>query len=186
MSTTKAPRQRNKEGAPPPPPDAGLQRDRSKPKRVVGRPWPSHTKRPYRKSTNDEIEARVDETGRMLALRMTKTQIHQEAGRLWGCHWRTADRYMARARKQAIKNSQRPKEDHLAQAVAFNKAVIRSPDAKWSDKLAANRDNSELLGLYPPRTARLEASRPGGAVEIINIYWPHELPQEAPEQTGCT
>jgi hypothetical protein len=92
---------------------------------------------------------------------------------------------MARARKQAIKNSQRPKEDHIVEAIAFNNSVKRS-DAKWSDKLAANRDNSELMGLYPPKTARLEGSRPGGAVEIINIYWPHELPQAAPEQTGCT
>ncbi len=80
---------------------------------------------------------------------------------------------MLRARREAILRSQRTKEDHFAQAIAFNEAVIRSPDAKWSDKLAAHRDNNELLGLYPPKPRALQGAD-GGPTTII-VRHAHEI-----------
>lgn len=137
------------------------------------------------RTTTDEINARVEEVGRLLALRRTRTQIHQEATKRWGCHWQTVNRYVRRARENAMRALGRTKEDCISQAIAFNHLVMQS-DAEWRDKLAAHRDNNELLGLYPPKIARLKGSGPGGAVEITNRTVIVESPIDPEEVTGPT
>ena len=122
------------------------------------------------RSTAGEIAVRVEAVDRMLARRLTRTQIHQEAERLWGCGWQSADRYMFLARENALRTLGLTRESARALAVAFNEYVIRSPDAEVQDKLAANRDNNALLGLYPPRIARLKGTGPDGdALTIITV-----------------
>lgn len=137
-----------------------------------------------RRST-DAIMERTEEVGRWMAMRWTKTRIHQEAKERWGVHWNTANRYMVRARKLALKALKTSKEEHLADAIAFNEAVLSSPDADWRAKLDANKDKSELIGLYPPKNTRTELSGPDGKplppgaqtmVVISTNLTPEELP----------
>ena len=109
---------------------------------------------PGRKPTASEIEARVDLVGVWLATGSKRAETHKRGLELWGCCWQTIDRYARRAREAAIKALREPKENHLATAVAFNEAIIHATDASWSEKLAASKDRSELLGLYPPKTIR--------------------------------
>ena len=121
------------------------------------------------RSTAAKLAARVEAVDRMLARRLTRTQIHREAERLWGCGWQSADRYMLRARANLLRTLGQTKEDAIAESFAFLASVIRNPDAEVRDKLAANRDIGELLGLYPPRIARLKGTGPDGdALTIIN------------------
>jgi len=122
------------------------------------------------RSTAGEIAVRVEAVDRMLARRLTRTQIHQEAERLWGVGWQSADRYMLRARENALRTLGQTKEDATAESFAFLASVIRDPQAEVRDKLAANRDIGELLGLYPPRIARLKGTGPDGdALTIITV-----------------
>ena len=122
------------------------------------------------RSTAAKLAARVDAVSQMLAQRMTRTQIHREAERLWGVGWQTAERYMLRARENALRALGQTKEDAIAESFAFLASVIRNPDAEVRDKLVANRDIGELLGLYPPKAARLKGTGPDGdALTIVTV-----------------
>ena len=122
------------------------------------------------RSTAAKLAARVEAVDRMLARRLTRTQIHREAERLWGVGWQSADRYMLRARENALRALGQTKEDAIAESFAFLASVIRNPDAEVRDKLVANRDIGELLGLYPPKAARLKGTGPDGdALTIVTV-----------------
>ena len=120
------------------------------------------------RSTAAKLAARVEAVDRMLARRLTRTQIHQEAERLWGVGWQTAERYMFFARENALRSLGQTRESARAMAVAFNNLVIQSRDVEVQDKLVANKDNNELMGLYPPRIARFKGTGPDGAISIEN------------------
>lgn len=138
-----------------------------------------------RKPTTKQITDRVDLVGQWLALRRTKTEIHNEVATRWGCHWRTADNYIVRARQAALERLKKPKEEHLADAIAFNEAVLSSPETEWKDKIAANKDKSELIGLYPPKGIKTEVSGPdGGAMEIRHVRIVVESSIDPEEVTG--
>ena len=122
------------------------------------------------RSTAAKLAARVDAVSQMLAQRMTRTQIHREAERLWGCGWQAADRYARHARENALRTLGQTREDAIAESFAFLASVIRNPDAEVRDKLVANRDIGELLGLYPPKAARLKGTGPDGdALTIVTV-----------------
>jgi hypothetical protein len=65
------------------------------------------------------------------------------------------------------------KEDAIIEAIAFNESVLRADDAEYRDKLAANRDCSELKGLYPPRAVAVQGAD-GDALTII-VKHAHEI-----------
>lgn len=86
------------------------------------------------------------------------------------------------ARKYLIEESGRPKDEHIALALAFYESVLREPDldkAPYSTKLQAQRDICTLLGLNAP--TKIAPTTPDGDdsytpidVELLKILTAEE------------
>jgi hypothetical protein len=128
------------------------------------RPKSGH-KRPCYKPNNDEVERRITAVELLLSRGARRTEIHQQMEKQFGVHWRTADRYLARAREALMKRLNKSKDEHRCESLAFYESVMRSGEAKASEKLMACKRKDELLGLDAPR--RTEVSGPdGGKIEL--------------------
>lgn len=110
---------------------------------------------PYKKAikpTMDEQEKRLDEMITFLSERpsITKTQIHQRFCTKWNLHWHTVDRYVYRAREEMVKRLKRSPEEFRSNALAFLEKVIGNPNDKTTDRLKAQEQLCDLLGIKAP------------------------------------
>jgi hypothetical protein len=69
----------------------------------------------------------------------------------YGANRRTAQSYLARAKRALLEAARRSRDEHVADAYAFYCAVISDPNAKHADKLKAQERIDKLLGLYAPQ-----------------------------------
>jgi hypothetical protein len=111
---------------------------------------PSERRRPTAKCTNRQMLERIILVSGMIARRAHKHEIKKILREKYGIGARQAEVYFARARKRLIKRSGRPREDHIAEAFALYENTIRNPESDLKDKLAAQRELNQLLGLYAP------------------------------------
>jgi len=60
---------------------------------------------------------------------------------------RSMETLISAARAQMLEDSDRPREEHQADAIEFYKSVLRDPKAKTSSKIAARARIDSILGL---------------------------------------
>jgi len=100
-----------------------------------------------RKSTNVEIDERVNTVYDLLLRAYSRTQILRYAADTWGCGERTAETYMARARQLMQLDAELERPQWLAAAIAR----LQEYERRASDKnqisiaLKALEDQAKLL-----------------------------------------
>jgi hypothetical protein len=120
------------------------------------------------KSTNEEIEKRVRVVADMIAVKhLPDGLIRKALFDQFGIGWRQADRYMSRARKYILERTGRDKDEHVAQAYTFYESIMRDPEASRGEKMAAQRDIRQLLGLDAP--LKVASTTPDGDAVTRNI-----------------
>lgn len=113
---------------------------------------PNIHKTKYRKTTNAEIKLRVEQVARLIGEKqLTKTEIHSFCHDAFHVHWRTADRYVARAREFMLEREQKTVAVVRAEAVVFNEGVLRSKTTTTKEKQDARRELNAIFGIYPAR-----------------------------------
>ena len=76
-----------------------------------------------RKPTAAQLALRVDTVLEMICRGHTRVQIHSVCAEKWGVDWRTADRYVSRAREERAKEVGHDSQTHIAEAYAFFKSI---------------------------------------------------------------
>lgn len=102
------------------------------------------------KSTEAEIDQRVNQTYLLLLRREGRQTILQYAANKWGVGSRTADEYIARARELMREEASAERDDALAEHIALRKDLFNKAykDKKWAIAFQICQDESKLLGLY--------------------------------------
>lgn len=99
-----------------------------------------------------EVEERVDYTVTLLKAKLYPGEIKKVLKGKYGVSARTCENYLSRARQILIEETDKTKEEHIADAyVTYNK-VLRSKASSDKDKLLAQNSLNKLLGLNMPLT----------------------------------
>ena len=100
-----------------------------------------------KKSTNVEIDERVNTVYDLLLRAHSRTQILRYAADTWGCAERTAETYMSRARQLMALDAELERPQWLAAAVARLQDYEREARAKGNLSIAikALEDQAKLL-----------------------------------------
>jgi len=113
-----------------------------------------------KKATKAEVEERVTAVFTLTVRGATRDEILRHAAKEWGLAPRTVDDYIARATDRLKALAVVVREEELGRARAqlhdlYGKNM-RTQDYKGA--LQVRKDLSELLGLYAPRTTKIDAS----------------------------
>ena len=134
------------------------------------------------------VDARIAEACAVLAARPTvhRCQLHAEFAKRWGCHWRTIDRILVRARALLMERLQRSREDFRAESLAFYEALTADPHASVAEKTRARQRIDELLGLDAPTRQELSGSLdvvPVAAGTVV-VHLPAKVPVHSQKLNG--
>jgi hypothetical protein len=115
--------------------------------------------KPRRKPTAAEHAERVDFVATMLARLCTRSEIHKAVKEKYGdLHWRTADRYMVRAREQLHKQASLTKSEAMEIGLSVILGVIKTGTP--TVRIRAEERLASIMGYDAPK--RSEYSGPGG------------------------
>ena len=114
--------------------------------------------KPFHKSTNIEVEQRIEAAYLLLAQRRTEGQIKATFEKEYNLAYRQTLEYITRARKRIAQESGKPKEQHAMDCLTTYVSLIRDPRSKSSDKIAANKGIVDMLGLKAPTTVTVGAA----------------------------
>ncbi|MEM9347622.1 MAG: hypothetical protein AAGB26_13495 [Planctomycetota bacterium] len=117
------------------------------------------------KPTAEEKTERIDLVAYLLCMGQQTSQIHTTITSKYGCTTRTVDSYIAEAKEVLLKQSGEPRELHIAMALELYRSVLRDPNARIRDKIAAQTRIDRLLGLEAPRRHEL-AGVDGGPITV--------------------
>jgi hypothetical protein len=121
------------------------------------------TTKPYVKSTQDEVQRRIEEAVMLLGQSATTGMVKAALIAKYGVNWQMALVYIDRAKKLMLSRANMSKEDVKAEALAFYDRMILSKSVKDSDKLKARQRKDEIFGIDAPKWNRSEISGPEGA-----------------------
>jgi hypothetical protein len=103
--------------------------------------------KPYRKTTNAELEERVTFVARLLSNGLFKSQIKKLIREKYGVCTRTAEEYIGKARKELRKRFGKDKKGHQTDSYSMYRSVVADPNNLVSDRLKAQERIDKLLGL---------------------------------------
>ena len=112
---------------------------------------------PYRKSTREEVEQRVELCAQLICQQATMGQIKKVFREKFSLDFRTVPMYVSRARKYLAVQAGRSKDDMRREGVGLLQSIIRTGTTK--EKLAAEKRLAEIFGYDSPH--RSEISGPG-------------------------
>jgi hypothetical protein len=101
-------------------------------------------------ATQIEVHERIRLVADMLVRRIHKHQIKRALEDKYGLGARQAEVYISRAREYLVERTNRPKDEHIAEAFAFYESIIRDPEAVTADRMRAQDALRQLLGLDAP------------------------------------
>lgn len=122
-------------------------------------------KTPYVKTTDLQIEERVEFVARLLVKQFTKTEIHKKVCQKFKVCWRTCDRYLASAKIWLQKQAQMTSEEAKSTGINVLLGVFR--EGKPNERVSAERCWREIFGYSAP-TKIVDTARPGEVVTITN------------------
>jgi hypothetical protein len=102
-----------------------------------------------KKSTNAEVQLRINEVYGLLTRGYSRAQVLQHAADLWGCSVRQADTYIARAREILEQDCEMSRPAFLAEALARLRLLEQRAEKRGQLQVAINsvRLQTELVGL---------------------------------------
>ena len=135
-------------------------------------------KRPYIKTTLDEIERRVDDVHSLLSKRMRKGEIHRRICKKYKVDWRTVDNYINRARERILQDLRETKEFHRSKSLALYEHVIAAGTPR--EATLAQERIDKLLGLEQPRALNIGGIEGSAPIKISETrrYDPRSLSTE--------
>ena len=91
----------------------------------------------------------VEEVAECLAVRMKKHEIKAHVIELLGMEIsaRSLERLLSRARMVILSRQKRPRAEHIALSVDFWEKILHDPDASLNQKMKAQRELQDLLGI---------------------------------------
>lgn len=93
------------------------------------------------------LAQRIETTRKLLASRFSKADIKKTLMGLYGVSARTCESYLARAREEIRAETDKPIEDHRADAYAFYESILANPEGDPRLRLKAQERIDKLLGL---------------------------------------
>jgi hypothetical protein len=118
----------------------------------------------YHKPTREELAERIAYTASLLGRSAYRHQVRRLLAARYGVGWRTADRYLAHARRLIRKSAGVNQETALGLSLAFWWGVIRSGAASLREKMLARARLDWLLGLRAPVSVRAISAAAGAEV----------------------
>lgn len=102
------------------------------------------------KSTDAEVDQRVNEVYLLLLRRESRQTICRYARTAWGVSEDQADRYTKRARELMREDATAEREDAIAEHIALRKDLFNKAykDQKWAIAFQVAMDECKLRGLY--------------------------------------
>jgi hypothetical protein len=123
-----------------------------------------------RSSESDaELEKRIEWTAMVLGSGLPYCEVKRQVMVQFGCVRRTAETYIARARKLLIKWSGQTKEEHFVEGVAFWRTIIQDPRSTLRARMDARRELDALFGLHAPREVAVGGSEERGPIRIEQV-----------------
>ena len=119
-----------------------------------------------RKPTNREIQERVELVADMVARLGKRGEIHRACAEKWGVCWRSADRYVSRAREVLRQRAGISREEAREMGISLLFGLIRSGSPRIA--LMAEARLAEIFGYNAPRQHEL-TGRNGRALEIAPL-----------------
>lgn len=99
------------------------------------------------KISRAEHRERVDNVEKMMTLGWRKSEIKRLMKMKYGVSHRSVHRYMACARKRMLEATQKPREEHIADAYAFYQRAKRDEDSTAVSRIKAQERIDKLFGL---------------------------------------
>jgi hypothetical protein len=132
-------------------------------------------KKPYRKATQQEIDARIEFVASMLSSRSRKAEIHKQCRKKFNVEWRMADYYITRAREIILERLRETKEIHRSKALALYEKVIHEGTPR--EATLAQERIDKLLGLEQPRALNIGGIEGSAPIKISETrrYDPRSL-----------
>ena len=122
-------------------------------------------KRPFIKATNEQIRERIEFVSRLLVKQLTRSEIHRAVCPKYNVVWRTADNYIACAKKYLLQQAQMTSDE--AKSVGINVLTSVFRDGKPGERVQAERRWAEIWGYNAPTVVR-DSRLPGEAITITN------------------
>lgn len=118
-----------------------------------------------RKPDKAELSQRIRKIADMIVRRARKGEIKRYCNDTWGVTATTAERYIARAKKQLLARTGRAAEQHRAEAFHFYENIMRKPGSGMKAirlKMEAQEAIRTLLGLDAP--TKIANTTPDGTI----------------------
>jgi hypothetical protein len=108
-----------------------------------------------KKPTRAEHDERIEFTVWLLNRRMPKCQIKRQLMTKYGVDFRTCDRYVARAREQMVRQTDKTREELRQESYRLYESIIQDPASPRRDRMAAQMAIDHLFGLAGPLEHKL-------------------------------
>jgi hypothetical protein len=125
----------------------------------------THDTRLTGKATRKEVTQRIYQVSQYLAQRIPKHKIKKLLSTKYGIGARQAENYLAWAREYSLEQSQRPREDHVSDALSLYERIIRNPDSTQREQMDAQAAIRQMLGLDQP--TKIAPTTPDGESTLV-------------------
>lgn len=120
---------------------------------------PKKVGNPGKRATYLEYSDRIDHVITLLRSGYRFDTIVHKVAKKYDLSRRMAEIYISHARAAIIRDTEKPKEEHIADSLATYKAVKRHPDSTPRDIISAQKAIDELLGLEKQKTFRVQEDK---------------------------
>jgi hypothetical protein len=102
------------------------------------------------RTPEDEFDERVRMTVQLLSAGLYTSEIKKAIKDKYQVDARTVENYLSRARDILLLELREDRDVHKSQSLAFYRSILRNPEAKLHEKIAAQKRIDHILGLHSP------------------------------------
>jgi hypothetical protein len=142
----------------------------------------AHNKKPFAKSTEEEVEQRIQYVEELLRTGpILKHKLKDKIKKKFKVDWRQANEYIASARARLLLHVQKLKEEHRADSIAWWEGNLLDKKYSNQEKQTARKQIDDLLGLKQPTQLQVDHSGQIASAQTVSID-KLELPLETRKQ----
>jgi hypothetical protein len=102
------------------------------------------------KPTVEEYTKRVEYAAKLIAVkRLSHAQVKRILCKKFSVHFNSALRYIVNAKKLLLTRTGKPKQDHLANAIAFYESIVGNKEATLDERMKAQGHLDDIFQLVP-------------------------------------
>jgi hypothetical protein len=111
--------------------------------------------KPFRRSTLQEQQQRVEKAKHLLSHGASRFQIHRVFTDKYKVVWQTAERYMRQARLELLAEEGKSRSEVRAEAIAFYKSIIIDRHSTRMEQMKARQRLDDIFGIDAPLQHRV-------------------------------